>query len=137
MLRTSETRRERVTIEPGADGLPNAVNGLGADLVDLWYADEAGKLFRASAIAAGERAVLKPAQRPVNSGLKSLREVYTGDWSKLAERLKTDGPTLLAPRTYLAVMEAAPFLDNGLPNASVRKSRSIVYGILKEGNDGG
>jgi hypothetical protein len=138
VLRKSELRRERVTIASGADGAPEAVNGLGADLTTLWYQDAAGNSFRADGVPAGGRAALKlvPWQTPGRSP-KTFRTVYGGDWSGLAEKLKTDGPALLAPRTYLAVMDAAPFLDDGLPGASVRKTRSVVYGILKEGGDGG
>jgi hypothetical protein len=51
--------------------------------------------------------------------------------------LRLKGAALLAPRTYLAVVEGAPFLDDPMPGASVRRARSVVYGILKEGGDGG
>lgn len=136
-LRKSELRRERMTISKGADGL-EAVNGLGADLSEFWYCDETGNLFHADAILAGERANLPPAPRPTSSGgVKSLRSVYAGEWTGLSTKMKVEGPALLAPRTYLGVMEAAPFMDDGMPGASVRKMRSIVYGILKEGGDGG
>ena len=76
--------------------------------------------------------------KPNGSGaIKSMRDAYSRDWSNIVDQLKTDGPVLLAPRTYFAVMEDAPFLDEGLPSASVRKTRSVVYGIMKEGGDGG
>jgi hypothetical protein len=136
VLRRSELRRERMTITKAADGSVEAVNGLGADLSEFWYRDEAGNVFRAESIAAGGRATLKPIPRPTPPGPASLRVVYTGDWSALGERMKFEGPGLLQPRTYLAVMESAPFVDDGMPGASVRKTRSAVYGILKEGGDG-
>jgi hypothetical protein len=138
VLRRSELRRERMTISKAADGSVEAVNGLGADLSEFWYRDEAGKLFRADQIAAGERATLKsvPSPAPYTTGQMTLRSVYAGDWSNLPERLKGAGPAMLTPRTYFAVMESAPFVDDGMPGASVRKTRSAVYGILKEGGDG-
>jgi hypothetical protein len=137
-LRKSELRRERVTITKGAGGSVEAVNGLGADVSEFWYADESGALYQAESIPAGGRATLSrvSGMRPAANG-RTLRGVYGGDWPSLLSRVKADGPALLAPRTYLAVMESAPFLDNGLPGASVQKSRSAVYGILKEGGDGG
>jgi hypothetical protein len=138
-LRKSELRRERMTISKGADGALEAVNGLGADLVEFWYCDEAGNLFRWDAIKAGERATLKSARRPTLAWWgepTTLRELYGGDWSGFHDWMELKGPALLAPRTYLGILEGAPFLDDGLPNASVRKARSVVYGILKEGGDG-
>ncbi|MBP3954703.1 hypothetical protein J8F10_05320 [Gemmata sp. G18] len=136
-LRKSELRRERMTISKGADGAPEAVNGLGADLSQFWYRDEGGNVFFAEGIPGGGRAALKPLPgAPATAGAKTLRSIYAGDWSTLPDRMKSDGPALLAPRTYLGVMEAAPFVDDGMPGASVRKTRSVVYGILKEGGDG-
>jgi hypothetical protein len=136
-IRKSELRRERVAFSKGADGQVEAVNGLGADVVTLWYMDENGKVFRADGIAAGERASLKPASGPAVPGNTKLRGLYTGDWYNVVARANTDAVNLLAPRTYLAVLDAAPFMDEGMPGVSVRKTRSIVYGILKENNDGG
>jgi hypothetical protein len=137
-VRKGEARRERVTITKGADGRPEAVNGLGADLTELWYADETGALYRAANVPAGGRVTLEPAARPAPpGGVRTLRDVYGGDWPNVVTRMKTDGPALLTPRTYLAVMDAAPFLDDGLPGASVRKARSVVLGILREGGDEG
>jgi hypothetical protein len=132
-LRKSELRRERVTIAPGPAG-PEAVNGLGADLVEFWYSDGTGNLFHAKGkIPAGDRAALAPMRRSEGgSEVKPLREVFTGDWHTLPDKVKTRAPVLLAPNTYLGVLEGAPFLDDGLPGASVRKARSAVYGILAQ-----
>jgi hypothetical protein len=138
-FRKAESRRERVTFTKGADGRPEAVNGLGADLTELWYSDEKGNLFRAANVPAGGRAALDPAPAPATaaSAVPSLREVYTGDWATVVNRMQSAGPALLTPRTYLAVMDAAPFLDDAAPGASVRKVRSVVLGILREGGDEG
>ncbi len=136
-VRKSELRRERMTISKAADGSVEAVNGLGADLSEFWYRDEAGNVFRAEAIPAGGRATLKPAP-PAQVATGPVRRFYvSGNWSSLVENLqKGGGPGLLRPRTYFAVMESAPFLDDGMPKASVRRTRSVVFGILKEGGDG-
>jgi hypothetical protein len=137
-VRKGETRRERVTIGRGADGRPEATNGLGADLTELWYADEKGALYWTGPIPAGGRAALDPAHATRTAhGTRSLRDVYAGEWHNVAARMKADGPALLTPRTYLAVMDAAPFLDDAVPRASVRKVRSVVLGILREGGDEG
>jgi hypothetical protein len=142
VLRKSERRRERVTIARAAGGALEATNGLGADLSGFWYMDADGNLFGADGIPAGGKAALAPAAPPpppAGAAPKTLRAVYAGEWTALAEKMRTDGPALLAPRTYLGILEGAPFLDDGLPGASVRKARSAVYGVLKtrEGGDGG
>jgi hypothetical protein len=41
----------------------------------------------------------------------------------------------LTPLSYVAVLEEAPFVEDGLRNARNRKCRSIVLGIMKEPDD--
>ena len=52
-LRKSESRRERVQIENHAGQL-EAVNGLGASIKSLWFADADGKIMGGN-IAAGQK----------------------------------------------------------------------------------
>lgn len=136
-VRKGETRRERVTVARGADGKPEAVNGLGADITELWYCDEKGTVYRAANVAAGGRAALDVTATQPGAQHTRLREIYLSDWSTVVERARTDRQALLAPRTYLAVLDAAPFLDDAMPGASARKARSVVFGILREGADEG
>lgn len=131
-IRKSELRRERVTFEKGANGMPEAVNGLGADISELWYADEQGTLYAATAIPAGGRMPLQPANRPTGPANRSFRNIYSADWTTLTKQMVPTGVELLRPRTYFATLESAPFMDEGMP-ASVRRAKSVVYGILKEG----
>jgi hypothetical protein len=58
-------------------------------------------------------------------------------WAEIANRLKVTGPEFLTPRTYLAVLEAAPFMDESLTKGADLKAKSVILGIVKEGNDGG
>ncbi len=41
----------------------------------------------------------------------------------------------LAPRRYVAVLDGAPFFEEGLPNARTRKGKSIVIGLMKDTED--
>ena len=41
--------------------------------------------------------------------------------------------TLLTPRSYLAVVEGSPFLEQGLKGARVRLTDSVVLGLMAEG----
>jgi hypothetical protein len=136
IVRKSELRRERITFSRGPDGRPEAVNGLGVDLADLWYADESGQVFHAQNVAAGAKISLDPVEKLTSkTALKSLGDIYTSDWLKIVKEATAAGPALLKPRTYLAAMESAPFFDEGLLNAKSRRAQSIVIGIIKEGGD--
>lgn len=137
VVRKSETRRERVTVANGSDGKPEAVNGLGVDLADLWYCDSNEKLFRAQHVPAGGKTTLSPAEQSAQViGPQTFREMYvSGEWGTLPERLAKEGQNVLEPRMYMAVLDSAPFLDEGLKRAAVRKRRSVVFGILREGGD--
>jgi len=137
-IRKGESRRERVTIGKGAGGLPEAVNGLGADITELWYRDEAKKLYSATNIPAGGRITLELTQQPpAPGGLRTLRSLYLGDWPGHVKRLQSEGVSYLRPRTYMATLDSAPFLDDGINKRATKKAQSIVFGILKEGGDEG
>jgi hypothetical protein len=41
----------------------------------------------------------------------------------------------LGPRTYVATLDGAPFFEDALRNAKTRRCRSVVLGILREGDD--
>jgi hypothetical protein len=138
IVRKSETRRERVTISAGKDGKPEAVNGLGRDITEFWYMDETGAYYSARNIPEGGKVTLSPESKPKETErTRALRTLYTREWYNLANRLKTSGPEFLTPRTYLAFMDAAPFLDESATKGSDPKIKSVILGILKEGNDGG
>jgi hypothetical protein len=134
-LRKSETRRERIQLEPAGAQL-SAVNGLGASVRSLWVADQAGRVFTATNIVAGQKAILlqsgdtpKVTQR---LGFRALAEQV--GFSQLAGFSATNAVAYLLPGTYIAELETNPFLENGLgvrAKSARTKSRSVVYGILE------
>ncbi len=63
MVRKSEVRRERITVRRGADAGLRIVNGLGADISELWLADIDGTIYSGDDISAGEEAKLIPFER--------------------------------------------------------------------------
>lgn len=63
MVRKSEVRRERITIRRGTDAGLRIVNGLGADISELWLADIDGTIYFGDHISAGEEAKLIPSER--------------------------------------------------------------------------
>ena len=55
-LQKNEARRERLNIRQSTDGNATLVNGLGAEIAQLWWADASGKIYSAENIAAGAQA---------------------------------------------------------------------------------
>ncbi|MBC8094764.1 MAG: hypothetical protein H7Y43_03020, partial [Akkermansiaceae bacterium] len=134
-LRKAETRRERIQIE-GTGSQTSIVNGLGAPIRSLWLADRSGQIFSATNIPAGQKARLavfsetpKVTQR---LGARALSEKF--GFAQSGELPATNAVTYLLPGTYIAELEANPFLENGLgakAKSARTKARSIVYGILE------
>lgn len=140
MVRKSAVQRERVTIARDKDGSLSAVNGLGAAITSFWYADDRGLLYRATeTIPAGGRAALTLAPAPGKgrpASHQSWRSLYRDDWMGISRKLGVPTPAeFLQPRTYLADLEGAPFLEEGLVNARALDCHSRVLGLLNETAD--
>src|SRR5262249_9654184 len=130
--RKCETRRERVTIAKNKDGLLTVVNGLGADMRSFEYADEKGRLHRTTGgVPSGGQGVLTPTGESVapETAETAWRRLYTSDWSQSIRTLPGKTKAFLRPRTYLAVLDDAPFLEDGLPSTKNRKCTSVVLGL--------
>ena len=57
----------------------------------------------------------------------------SGDWATMVLDGKvTKFDALLTPRSYVAVVEGSPFLEQALKGARVRESESIVLGLMAE-----
>jgi hypothetical protein len=146
--RKSETARQRVGFSQGNPAV-TLTNGLGEDIRSLWYADADGRLYRSGPVAAGQQGMLEKTEHvvpavPANSMRKTI--YATQDWVasiKAATRDFNKGApnTILAPNTYLAEVQASPFLNydgkpEGLRSARPRESSSYVFGILRGARDG-
>ncbi|MEP7342583.1 MAG: hypothetical protein ABI977_32950 [Acidobacteriota bacterium] len=128
-LRKSETRRERLSIRQEANGTTTLVNGLGAPITDVWWADGNGKIHSAANVPAGAQASLKSTGVQAAGQASTLRDAFGQDW--LAQfKIFTEQPqTVLMPNSYLAVLDGSPFVEEGLKNVKTRKARNLVYGI--------
>jgi hypothetical protein len=133
-LRKCAVRRERVTVARGPDGALTAVNGLGAEVTRLHYADEKGRVYRAGPIPAGAQAVLTATGEtlPAAPTWEEARRLYVGEWVGLSALAASNPTRLLGPRCYVAELESAPFVEDGLRNARTRTCRSLVVGIMRE-----
>jgi hypothetical protein len=132
-VRKSETRRERLEFSE-AGNQHTVVNGLGATVRTLWFKDVEGRLFTATGIPAGQTAILTPSSNSSAGGGGARSLLPRIGAIQVDEIVSTNAPSYLMPRTYIAELEANPFLENALgPKAkSARtKSRCVVYGVLE------
>jgi hypothetical protein len=131
-VRGSEQRLERLAVRREPDGSLKAVNALKAPLVKLWLADAAGTIHTAENVPAGKEAALKASDLRARGKEEALRDAFAGDWVALGKRLSAHPEEVLRPGTYLAVLDGAPLLEQGLRSARQRPGQSVVFGILKE-----
>jgi hypothetical protein len=133
LVRKSEARRERVTLERAGDGALTIVNALGADIREFWYADDRQGVYTAGPVPSGGRAALTPTGETLALEGKGsdLRSVFSAEWTMSADTYVGNPQRFLLPRGYVAALDAAPFLEDGLRNAKNRRYRSVVVGLLK------
>ena len=132
-LRKSETRRERIQIV-SENGKLQIVNGLGAPIKSLWFADAHMNIYEANNVAAGQKAGLIPSKLTQQSG----KTGPVGLWHDVGFAAKSDslsdgaGKFLMA-NTYIAVLDGNPFIENALGSAASlkrTKSSAVVFGTL-------
>lgn len=127
-LRKTEARRERLNIRQFGNEA-TLVNGLGADIAQIWWADASGKIHAAENIAAGAQGSLKPTELKAAGVPGSLRETYSGDWLEKFKAIGNKPQQVLMPNSYLAVLNSAPFVEEGLKTVKTRTARNLVYGV--------
>ncbi len=63
----------------------------------------------------------------------NLRGIFaSNNWIENIEHLKINPQKYLRPGCYIATLEAAPFIEEGLQKVVERRYSSVVYGILAE-----
>src|SRR5262245_15820016 len=133
-LRKSETRRERLTLSETGDGAPSIVNGLGADIRQLWWADSSGNIYTTTNVPAGAQGSLTPINIRAAGPKNFLRSLSSStNWLDEFDKLEKSPSVSLRANCYLAVIEASPFVEEGLRGARVKKVRTLVYGIRHAG----
>jgi hypothetical protein len=137
-FRSSEKRLERLIVEKGDAGALNIVNGLKAPIRTVWLADKEGKVYTAEGIPAGSKSALK-LEPGLHANAKPgvIRGLFDKEWDRAVNAaFESAGDAFarqyLRPGSYIALMEATPFCEDGLAHARHRNSRGIVFGILKD-----
>ena len=131
MVRKSEMRRERleVTYENGKAVI---MNGLSADISQLWLSNEQGQLYFGKEIRAGAKAVLEPMSGTMRavSNPEALRLLYINEFHNPGKSIEKPSFVLFS-NNYLAEINASPFMEKGI-TAKRRKEKvySYILGIL-------
>lgn len=137
LVRKSEPRWERVQIRRGDDGTVTAMNGLGTEIKEFWFADEEGYIHSGGSIPAGTHASLERADFRCSGRRYSrrLRDVYTSqDWARSALSVTQNVATVLWPGTYLALLDDCVFIEPGLNGKAKKTASSTVLGISGNGS---
>ena len=132
-FRKNETRRERLTVRHEA-GAASLVNSLGADISQVWWADAEGKIHSATNIPAGAQAKLQATSLKASAQVWRLRAAFSEDWLEQFKAFTEKPQEALMPNSYLAVLDAGPFVEEGLKGVKTRKARNLVYGITAGGS---
>src|SRR5262245_60775565 len=135
IVRKSEPRRERLNVRREGSKII-VVNGLGAEIKQLWWAEPDGRVYLAENLQAGAGASLKLTDLRTRGEVAGLREAFR---SELWDRIKQypEKPLdVLDAGCYLAKLDSSPFLEEGLRGNVSRKALTVVYGIqaIAQGN---
>lgn len=137
-LRQSEHRQERLHIRR-ADRYLSIVNGLGTAVKRVLIADTDGRLYEALDIPAGAQATASPTQAVVAKGASRYDPAATyrsSVWNADSSSFRDAPGECLQPGTYIAFLDGAPFVENGLHRAGTLTASSIVYGFYAGGEGG-
>jgi len=136
ILRKNQTRRERLLFSENESEQRMVLNGLGADISTLWYADADGDIYYAENIPAGTRAEIQKSRGRSLSGTfdeSTWREALNTSWGPARNRIITEPERYLKANTYIAVMNDVIFLEESDIKLKEKTYFSIVFGI--EGPD--
>jgi hypothetical protein len=132
LLRTSAGERpERVLVEKEKDGSLGLTNALKVPIAAIWVADATGKIHTATALTVDGKTPLTPTAKQAAGTAPKMRQAFTQDWLLMVDSLSAHPEEYLRPGCYIALLDAAPFLEQGVRDADTGKTRSVVFGIMK------
>ncbi len=138
-LRKNQTRRERLRFSENEQGQLTVLNGLGADIRQLWFADESGNIYRAENIEAGANMVMNRTGQTISSKIRQYiwRDVYRASWQRQANEIINNPQNYLEANCYIAVVDDSVFFEQALENVKYRRFESVIIGILEGTSDAG
>ena len=134
-MRRSEERAERLVVTELGEGSVEVVNALGVPIRRLSLRDGRGCAYEAEDVRPGEKRLLSgqaSAAPAKGSAREQVRALYRADapgWG-ITPLLKKGAETLRpTARTYVALLEGCPFLENPLGYRAVKESaQALVAG---------
>ena len=135
VVRKSEPRRERLNVRREGSAI-TVVNGLGAEIKQLWWAEPDGRVYSAENLQAGAGASLKLTDLRTRGEVAGLREAFRSEWWERIKQYPQKPLDVLEAGCYLATLDSSPFLEEGLRGNVSRKALTVVYGVqaIAEGN---
>jgi hypothetical protein len=135
VVRKSEQRRERLNVRREGSAI-TVVNGLGAEIKQLWWAEPDGRVYSAENLQAGAGASLKLTDLRTRGEVAGLREAFRSEWWDRIKQYPQKPLEILEAGCYLATLDSSPFLEVGLRGNVSRKALTVVYGIqaIAQGN---
>ena len=118
-LRKSETRRERIQVV-NENGKLQIVNGLGAPIKSLWFADADMNFYRGARMSPPDKRPALISSKLQSRAAKSGADGLLRDIGFAAQHGFTGHDSVgkyLLPNTYIAVLDGNPFIENALGSA--------------------
>src|SRR5262245_38664396 len=135
IVRKREPRRERLNVRREGSKIV-VVNGLGAEIKQLWWAEPDGRVYLAENLQAGAGASLKLTDLRTRGEVAGLREAFRSEWWDRIKQYPQKPLEVLEAGCYLAKLDSSPFLEEGLRGNVWRKALTVVYGIQAITGDG-
>ncbi len=138
-LRKNQTRRERLKFSEDEQGQMSVLNGLGADIRQLWFVDRRGNLYHTDNIKAGAKIVMSRTGRVISYKIRQdvWRDAYRTNWQRQANEIINNPESYLEPNCYIAIVDDSVFFEQALENVEYRRFESVIIGILEGTSDAG
>lgn len=138
MIRRSERRTERLTVSPQPDDSVTVVNGLGGRITKLSLVSLKGLEYTADqAIEPGASVTLRP--QPASKVLRTvppvarthqLWQLRANTWPDAVNKIAQSTVENLHLGSYLAELDATPFVPDALANIREHRRTQVVLGLF-------
>jgi hypothetical protein len=136
LIRKSRLSRARLSFSVDEQSRPVVLNGLGANIKQLWFADEKGNIHYTESLPAGQKRPLDKT-RLISTGQRAspdrLRQIYTRNWIGAYDSILSSPGSYLVPGGYVAELSDCPFLEEPVGDLRSRQYGNLVIGMRNAG----